>query len=136
MELEELKNSSRKFNELYEVLVSLEESYKILKEEKKRNEDEQKHRTADQLEAMSEATTELRAKKTDFQARNSEVIDIRNRVDRLRGEVEHKEHQEMVMNDKIVELSRSLADHHDVKNHVKQSCDDLKREISNYRNSS
>jgi len=36
MELEELKNSSRKFNELYEVLVSLEESYKILKEEKKK----------------------------------------------------------------------------------------------------
>jgi hypothetical protein len=97
MELEELKNSSRKFNELYEVLVSLEESYKILKEEKKRNEDEQKHRTADQLEAMSEATTELRAKKIDFQARNSEATDIRNRVDRLRNEVEHKEHQEMVI---------------------------------------
>ena len=96
MELDELKNSSRKFNELYEVLVSLEESYKILKEEKKRNEEDQKYKSADQLERISEATNELRNRKTDFQARNGEVIDIRNRVDRLRQEVEHKEAQEIV----------------------------------------
>lgn len=85
---------------------------------------------------MSEATTELRAKKVDFQARNSEATDIRNRVDRLRNEVEHKEHQEMVMNDKIVEFGHSLAQNNDIKHQFKSSCDEIKREISNYRNSS
>jgi len=85
---------------------------------------------------MSEVTAELRLKKTDFQSRNSEVIDIRNRVDRLRNEVEYKETQESSLNDKIVEYGRQLASNNDMKNQLKSACDELKREISNYRNSS
>ena len=88
MELDELRVSSRKFNELYEVLVNLENSYKILKEEKKRSEDDQKVRTADQLERISEATNELKQKKSEFQSRNTEMIDLRNRIERLRSDVE------------------------------------------------
>lgn len=136
MELDELRVSSRKFNELYEVLVSLENSYKILKEEKKRSEDDQKSRTADQLERISTATNELRIKKNEFQGINGEAIDLRNRLERLRSDVEHKEHQETVMNEKIAELGRNLSSASDLREQLKQGSDDLKRDTSNLRNTS
>jgi hypothetical protein len=40
------------------------------------------------------------------------------------------------MNDKIVEFGHSLAQNNDIKYQFKSSCDEIKREISNYRNSS
>lgn len=133
-ELEELKNSSKKFNDLYDMLVQLEQSYHILREEKKRNENTHMTQSGDYLEQITTTTETLKKIKDDHQIRSNEMIDLRNRYDRLNNEVEQKQEIEATTYERIAILRQQNDEVTAARDHIKHDCEQLRLLISNIRN--
>jgi len=134
-ELQELKNSSQKFNDLYDMLVQLEQSYHILREEKKRNEGVHMNQSNDYIEQITEATEQLKRIKEDHQGRCNEMIDLRNKYDRLNNEVETKQEVEATNYERLAVLKSQNDEVVVARNQIKDDCEQLRLLISNIRNS-
>lgn len=132
-ELEELKYSAKKFEELNHAMVTLENNYRILKEEKDKSEREAQLKALTIEEGIKEAETDLVELRDEFQEADRISNEAQTQLQNLRSQLEFLEQKEMITGNKLEEMNRVIEDSLIFKDRSEADLDILKKDISELR---
>lgn len=133
VELEDLRASSRKMEDLNAASIALENNYKTLKSEKEKMEVEGQTKTVSILEGIREAEQESKKLRTEYLENEKQQIDLVSQMERRQAELDMLEQKEQTFDSKLNDMNRTLEDTVAVKDNASFEIDAKKRELAELR---
>ena len=128
-ELDDVKKSCEKYEELNAAMVTLENNLKALKEEKDAENQEAQLKCQDLMTSIKEAeilVTELRE-----ECKEGEKVasDVRNQMERVNSDLAFMESKETALTEKIEGLSAFITELNNNRNNLREGTDLVKKEL-------
>jgi hypothetical protein len=129
-ELEELRYSAKKFEELNHAMVTLENNYRILKDEKDKSEKEAQIKSLTIEEGIREGECDMRDLKEEYLEVDKTSNEAYTQLQNLRSELEFLEQKELITGSKLEEMNRIIEDSLIFKDNSSTELDILRKEIA------